>query len=208
MSIYEIIGYVASVLVAVSLMMKNILKLRKLNLAGSLIFSLYGILIQAYPVFAVNFFIAIVNVYYLFQLYSRKDEFTLHAIDDPKNDYLKKFVDHYKDDIKKFFPEFDEKILIDSEIFFVLRNLIPVNLVVFRKTESETAFIYVDYAIPDYRDYKNAEFFYDKQKEFLKEKGFNKMKTKSNIPDHTKYLNKVGFSPSEKEPDLYIKKIG
>ena len=64
----EIVGYVASVLVAVSLMMSSILKLRIINLVGSAAFTVYGLLIGAYPVAAVNLLIVFINLYYLRQM--------------------------------------------------------------------------------------------------------------------------------------------
>jgi len=56
-AVYEFIGYAASVLVAVSLMMRSIVRLRLIHLAGALRFAAYGLLIKAYPIVAVNSFI-------------------------------------------------------------------------------------------------------------------------------------------------------
>jgi len=64
----EGIGYLASLLVAVSLMMGSMVRLRLLNLVGALAFALYGWLIGSYPVLVVNLFIAGVNVFYLRRL--------------------------------------------------------------------------------------------------------------------------------------------
>jgi hypothetical protein len=66
-SILEMIGYLASVLVAISLMMRSLTKLRVINLSGSLLFAVYGFLIGAYPVAALNAFIVGVNVFYLWK---------------------------------------------------------------------------------------------------------------------------------------------
>ena len=52
--ILEFIGYAASVLIAVSLTMRSVLRLRIINLFGSSCFVAYGILIQAYPVDVMN----------------------------------------------------------------------------------------------------------------------------------------------------------
>ena len=52
--VLELVGYVASILVAISLMMSSILKLRLINLVGSAAFVVYGALIGAYPVAVVN----------------------------------------------------------------------------------------------------------------------------------------------------------
>lgn len=59
----------ASVVVAISLMMKNIVHLRIANMIGCTMFSAYGFAIDALPVALMNAFIAIVNVYYLVKMY-------------------------------------------------------------------------------------------------------------------------------------------
>jgi len=46
----ELVGYAASALIAISLMMSSILRLRLINLAGAAAFATYGLLIRAYPV--------------------------------------------------------------------------------------------------------------------------------------------------------------
>ena len=48
--ILEIFGYVASIIIAISLTMKNIHRLRWWNLFGAIAFSTYGVLIGAWPV--------------------------------------------------------------------------------------------------------------------------------------------------------------
>jgi hypothetical protein len=61
----ELVGYLASVLVAISLMMRSLNKLRVINLSGSLLFTVYGFTIGAYPVAVLNAFIVLVNIFYL-----------------------------------------------------------------------------------------------------------------------------------------------
>ncbi|MCL1126129.1 YgjV family protein [Shewanella surugensis] len=68
-SMVELLGYFASIVVAVSFMMKDIIKLRCLNCTGCLLFALYGVLIDAWPVAGMNAFIAGVNFYHLFKIY-------------------------------------------------------------------------------------------------------------------------------------------
>ena len=65
---FEMLGYLASVFVAVSLMMRSLTKLRVINLIGSVLFTAYGLIIGAYPVAVVNGFIVLVNIYYLQQI--------------------------------------------------------------------------------------------------------------------------------------------
>ncbi|GAA5192265.1 YgjV family protein [Ferrimonas gelatinilytica] len=68
-TIWEWVGYAASVLVAISLMMTDIKKLRWWNTAGCALFSAYGVAISAYPVALLNGFIVLVNLYYLWRIY-------------------------------------------------------------------------------------------------------------------------------------------
>ncbi|GIU09775.1 YgjV family protein [Shewanella morhuae] len=72
-TIWEWIGYLASVVVAISLTMSNIKKLRWWNLIGAALFVAYGIAISAYPVALVNFFIVLIDAYYLIKLYRETD---------------------------------------------------------------------------------------------------------------------------------------
>ena len=68
-TIWEWVGYLASALVALSLMMSDIKKLRWWNLCGAALFVAYGVAIDAIPVALVNFFIVIIDCYYLVKLY-------------------------------------------------------------------------------------------------------------------------------------------
>ncbi|MCL9779871.1 YgjV family protein [Vibrio sp. S4M6] len=72
METIEAIGYAASIMVAISLTMKDIIKLRILNFIGCGLFVTYGIAIEAWPVVLTNGFIAVVNVYYLIKLQQSK----------------------------------------------------------------------------------------------------------------------------------------
>ncbi|MBY8232563.1 YgjV family protein [Vibrio fluvialis] len=72
MNMVEIMGYAASIGVAISLTMKDIVKLRVLNFIGCALFVVYGLMINAWPVVATNTFIACVNVYFLFKMQQEK----------------------------------------------------------------------------------------------------------------------------------------
>jgi hypothetical protein len=74
MPFLEIYAYVGSALIAVSLMMTNIVPLRWINLVGAAVFSSYGLIIQAWPVFILNGFIVLIDIYHLFLLYRKPDQ--------------------------------------------------------------------------------------------------------------------------------------
>ncbi len=68
----EWIGYAASFMVALSLLMTDVIKLRLLNTVGCLLFVIYGFLVGAYPVAVANLAIILINLYHLYKLYNEK----------------------------------------------------------------------------------------------------------------------------------------
>ncbi|QYK12407.1 uroporphyrinogen decarboxylase [Shewanella rhizosphaerae] len=64
----EMLGYLASFFVGISLLMSDIKKLRYINFVGCVGFVVYGFSIAAWPVVWMNGFGALVNVYHLVRL--------------------------------------------------------------------------------------------------------------------------------------------
>lgn len=207
MNWYQLIGYTGSAIIAISLMMKNILHLRRVNLIGATTFAIYGFLIGVYPVLLLNGFIALVDIYYLNEMNKRKDFFSLMPVLDNSHRYLKKFLDFHKKDIAKFFPDFNRDELKNANCFFILRNLMPVGLFIYEEISADQIKVLIDYAIPDYRDLKNGKFVYDAESEFLREKGYKEIITESYVDKHQKYLEKIGFVRIEEKQNLFSRKI-
>lgn len=65
-SYVEWIGYLASLFVLLSFLMRNIKTLRYVNTLGCLFFVVYGFLLNSWPILITNVAIVLVNVYYLF----------------------------------------------------------------------------------------------------------------------------------------------
>ncbi|QSX29714.1 MULTISPECIES: YgjV family protein [Shewanella] len=79
LNLIEIIGYAASVMVAISLMMKDIIWLRWLNFVGCSLFVVYGVAITAWPVAGMNAFVACINIYHLIKIYRNKPQVAVAA---------------------------------------------------------------------------------------------------------------------------------
>jgi hypothetical protein len=205
--IYQYIGYAGSALIGISLMMKNILRLRTINLFGAATFATYGLLVGAYPVFFLNSFITLVDIYYLSGMLRQKEHFSLMPVLDSSHRYLSKFLDFYAADIKKFFPDFDLDSIKDPNCFFILRNLRPTGVFVYETSPDDSVFIHLDYAIPDYRDLKNAKYVYSAELKYLKQQGVNKLVTTSKIDKHVSYLLRTGFERDSKNTKVFVKKI-
>lgn len=66
MNIYlEIFGYAGSVLLIISMMMTSMVKLRIINIIGSIISTIYSIIYGAYAVVFLNFGMMSINIYHL-----------------------------------------------------------------------------------------------------------------------------------------------
>ena len=62
----SLVGYVASALLMVSFLMKDVTKLRTINSMGCLAFVIYGFMLNiAWPIVITNSFILGVNLFYL-----------------------------------------------------------------------------------------------------------------------------------------------
>ncbi len=65
-SLTEWVGYLASLVLMISFLMKNINTLRIINSIGAILFVVYGImLVTSWPIIISNTFILGVNIYYL-----------------------------------------------------------------------------------------------------------------------------------------------
>lgn len=205
--IYPYIGYTGSALILLSLMMKNILRLRTINLIGASTFATYGFLVNAYPVFILNSFITLVDIYYLSGMLKEKEHFSIMPVLDSSHPYLNKFLEFYASDIRKFFPEFKLESIKKPICFFILRNLKPAGVLIYEKTKEDTVCIHLDYAIPDYRDFKNAKFLYSAEQKHLLEQGVQFLKTRTNVNKHVKYLLNLGFVRDSSDNHLFERRL-
>ncbi|WP_443088727.1 YgjV family protein [Vibrio sp. SCSIO 43137] len=72
----DYIGYLASVFIIISLLMKDFRKFRYINIVGCSVWVYYGFVINALPVMLFNSACIVINLFYLFKLYFQKTIFT------------------------------------------------------------------------------------------------------------------------------------
>lgn len=188
---YELIGYTGSLLVAISLMMQSVFRLRVINLVGALFFVVYGFLIHAIPVILLNGLIVFVNIYYLVQMRSKKDYFKLMEVNH-QSPYLKNFVDFYQKEIHEFFPSYLFKPQPDQLVLFVLRNMVPAALLIVRP-QGENAEVFLDFVIPGYRDFRAGKFLFEESALYFRQKGIKQLISDPGNPRHESYLKRMGF---------------
>lgn len=189
--LFELVGYAGSLLVAVSLMMKSIVRLRVINLLGALIFVSYGLLIHAYPVALMNALIVAIDLYYLLLAWRQKDFFSLLKIS-PEDEYLRRFLEFYQPEIARFLPEFRPPREENLLALFVLRNMVPAGLFLVRQA-GESGQILLDFVIPGYRDFEIGRFLFRQNAWFFRKQGIQHMRSAPGSAEHSAYLRRMGF---------------
>jgi len=203
-NILAYIGFVASVIIAASMTMNSILKFRWINLFGASTFAIYGLLIQAWPVAALNGFIVGVDIFYLYRIYTRKDLFDVLEIRND-NKYLLKFLEFHHNEIQKYFPGFTYKPEMNTISFFVLRNTNVAGIFLAHREGEDSLKVGLDFVVPQYRDYRNGKFLYEGLQARFVKNGFCRAISESISPKHEKYLKRVGFVKTDE--GLFVKEF-
>lgn len=208
MGIYlEYLGYVASLIVLVSLLMSSLKKLRWINLVGATLFGIYGFMIGSIPTGLMNLGIVIIDIYYLVKMYKNKDFFQVLQITS-NSEYLTEFIRFYKQDIESFMILDDLDVKNAAFKFYVLRNMNPAGVFIADKYDETTLEIRLDYVVPMYRDFKIGLFVFNSQRETFLQKGFTSFTVTTDNPNHIKYLHRMGFELSETDGEnVYRKQI-
>jgi hypothetical protein len=188
----EIVGYLSSLIIALSMTMNSIVKFRWINLVGAITMTIYGFVLGAIPVGILNFFIVVVDIYYLAKIYSTKETFeTLEIRAD--NRYLLRFLDYHKKEILKFFPEFKYLPKMNTISFFILRDMLVTGIFLAHRIDKNTLCVGLDYVIPAYRDFKNGRYIYLRLNNKFIEQGFTKILASGDSKKYIEYLKKLGF---------------
>ena len=198
----EWFGYAASVVVAISLTMSSIVKLRWFNLTGAMMFSSYGFIIGALPVGFLNLFIVVINIVYLVRMYREKDDFRIMRWSGD-TEYLRHFLDFHRMDIERFFPRLDLSNLDGRHVFFLVKNAAPIGLLLGRQPENGCFLIELDYVGPQFRDFKMGSFLYEKN-DFFRRQGYSVLKAQASGGGHDAYLTRMGFT---RQGDCFVKAL-
>lgn len=198
-TILELVGYVASALVLISLLMTSVVKLRVINMIGSLIFAVYALLISSYPTAVMNLCLVGVNIFYLVRMAKTERIFTLLPAA-PEEGYVRHFLQCFREDIGRYFPSADLPLQADT-VFLVCRGAAAVGILAGRTLEDGVLEVALDYSVPQYRDCSVGRYLYRE----LGERGYRTLVVPAAWKDHGDYLEKMGFA---REGGRYVKELG
>lgn len=204
--IASLLGYVASLLLAISLLVNNDLKFRWLNTFGCLSFILYGVFINAFPIILTNSILLLINVFYLVRIYRSNENFDLLAFK-AGDELINKFLIFHQADIKAYFPDYDLLDKTNDINFVVLRDMVIANIFAASLMADGTAIVKINYTTPKYRDYKIGKFLFQKEKQFLLTHGIRRLVyTHVFNKKHEAYLLKMGFEKELLNEQVYFHK--
>ncbi len=196
------IGYLASVLLMVGLLVNSDVKFRWYNGLGCLAFVVYAVIIGAMPVLVTNIVLLAINIVWLVKIYRRKELFTICAFNSDEQ-FPGGLIDFYRNDIETYFPGFKPVDLQHSANFLVLRNMQVANIFGAMLNAHGEAQVVLNYTLPKYRDYKIGHFLFNSSTGALKEKGITKVVyDKVAKPSHAEFLTRSGFV---KQGEGYLK---
>ncbi len=189
----QILGYTASVLIAVSLLMRSIVRLRIVNMAGAATFSLYGFLIGAYPVGLLNLLTTCINAVQLVRLRKRTEIFRVLEIA-PDAPYVRYFLEFEEKEIRRYLPHFRYDPEEQRFALMVVRDLVPAGLVVGRQ-DGQTLRVDLDYVVAQFRDLKVARFLFVDEAEYFRQRGVREIVSPADTTEHATYLAHMGYRP-------------
>jgi len=217
----DIVGWAGSALLVWSLLQSRILRLRALNLVGSVVLIGYNAALAVWPMVGLNVVLAVINVWYLYRMIAtRHDERTYQVVEVGTGDeFLAHTLRVHAADIARFNPGFRWDGDGDGRsAFMVVRDDEVVGVVLIRAatdsaatdrtatdgaaTDSAaadgTAQIELDYVTQRYRDFTPGEFVYRRSRLFT-DRGFRRVVTPPGMV--APYYGRIGFRP---EADSYV----
>lgn len=194
----ELFGYLGSALVIVSMLMTSVRRLRTINLIGSLLFSIYAVLIHSYPTAVMNLFLAGINVWHLLRLRSTGRNYEIAEVD-AADGFLAHLLKRYEADIAGFFPGFSLEGSLAGAGDGMVAMIIccgdaPAGIFLGeRQRQDGSCRVILDYTTPVYRDCSVGDFLYRQ----LSGRGVRRLIAGRSSAPHEAYLRRMGFKETE-----------
>jgi hypothetical protein len=203
MPVLEIIGWVGSALVVVSLMQARVLRFRWMNFAGSVIAAAYNAVVGIWPFAVMNAVIAVIDAYWLWRLTRERHDADVYQVVPvgAGDHYLRHVLGVHADDIARYYPSFVlPGVGTAAEparwAYLVLRGDETVGVVVVRDAGAGVGEVELDYVTPRFRDFTPGEFVYRRSGVFAGT-GLRSLVVADDARDTQAYLERVGFRQLE-----------
>jgi hypothetical protein len=195
----DVVGWTGSALLVWSLLQARVLRLRAINLIGSLVLIAYNGALRVWPMVGLNLTLALINVWYLRRLLtSRHDAAAYDVVEVGTDDeFLAHVLRVHATDIARFNPGYRRAVGGEDGVarcaFLVLRADEVVGVVLARDAGDGVAQVELDYVTPRFRDFTPGEFVYRRSHLFT-DRGFRRVVTPPGMV--SPYYPRLGFRPT------------
>lgn len=196
-TILEVIGWIGSVLVVVSLTQSQVLRFRWMNLTGSVVATFYNAVIEVWPFAAMNGAIAIINIYWLLRLHREASDPSVFKalVVSADNAYLRHVLDEHSADIQAHQPGFVADPTMspgDRTTLLVVRGDEAVGVVAVRDMGDGMGEVELDWVKPRFRNFTPGQFVYQ-DSGALPATGFRTLTLTPHEVTDKEYLRRAGF---------------
>ena len=163
----------------------SVVKLRIINTIGSIIFTIYAIIIKSYPTAIMNAVIIFINLHYLYRMLKVEKEYDVVKMesDDSFIDY---FIRHNRTELDKYFDEIDPSKWNTAYVAFADDR--PVGLTAGYLKDGELDLL-LDFTCPEYRDFSIGNRVFRK----ISEDGIKKIIFDCDPEKFVGYFDKFNF---------------
>jgi hypothetical protein len=179
MSWLDVLGWVGSALLILSLMQARVLRFRLLNLVACVVLVIFNGLLAIWPMVAMNVALAGINLWFIRTLVSeRHSDVAFEVLEvGPLDEYLRHTLRVHAADIERFQPGFVWSPLTPGHTaYLVQRGDETVGVVLVRDAGGGVAQVELDYVTPRFRDFSPGEFVY-RRSGLFRDRGFRKVVT-------------------------------
>ncbi|MGE9783702.1 hypothetical protein [Janibacter sp. G368] len=193
-TLLEVVGWVGSAVLVVSLLQTNLHRLRWINLLGCLVLIGYNGAVGVWPMVGLNVVLAAINVWYLVRAHrDRHDGRAYEVLEVAADDtYLRHVLRVHAADIERWQPGFVHDPSADDDCYLVLTGDETVGVVVVRPGAKGEARIVLDHVTARYRDRTPGEFVFGEDGPFRR-RGYTRVRTPSGM--RNPYYGRLGFVP-------------
>lgn len=194
----ELIGWIGTVLVVVSLMQARVLRFRWMNLVGSLVATTYNLALGIWPFVAMNLAITVINVYWITRLTRERHDDSVYEVLEvgPRDAYLQHVLRVHAADIAQSHPSFRAETGPDGDArsaFLVQRGDETVGVVIVADAGNGLGEVQLDWVTPRFRDFTPGEFVY-RHSGIFADKGFTRLALVDDDAASREYYAQVGFA--------------
>lgn len=206
----EVLGWVGSGVLVVSLLQTRLLRLRLINLLGSAVLLLYNWIVEVWPMVGLNVVLCLINIVYLWQmLRTRHDEGTYSVVEVGADDaYLAHVLEVHREDIDRYFPDYSPQRSVAGSAaepgrsaYLVLKGDETVGVVVTRDAGDGTEEVLLDWVTPAHRDFSPGEFVF-RRSGLFQQRGVRRILSPERM--RNPYYGRIGF---REEGDRWVLEV-